>query len=376
MIKVAILTNIIPVYREGFYERLLGDDDMQVTIFCQSRVHGMNYNTIHDRFQSNVHLMKFVAAKNEKLVWQFIPFFKIAKNYDVIFIDGNPRIVSQAIFATILRLFNKKVVIWSMVHSYRNNVLTENIRIFWLNIFKYHFLYNDADVDILIEKGFKNKLMIGMNNGLNQKKIDKVIEEWPMKKLNLWREDKQNSDKVLIVSSGRLVNNKYDDLVEALPTIASKIPNILWVIIGDGPEREKLESKIKKNNLSNLVCFVGEIYDDNKITPWLLSSQIFVHPYAVGLSIMQAFGYGLPIITHHIREEHGPEFVAFEEKKTGYVYQKNNIQDLSNIVVHTLQNNTELQGMKKYVQGIAREKYNVDVMYQRFKKMVLLVKTN
>jgi glycosyltransferase involved in cell wall biosynthesis len=370
MTNIAILTNVIPAYREGFYDRLFSNENLSVKVYCQERVPGINYKTIHNKYPKNVILVKFIAAKHEKIVWQFLPFIKIMKEADVIFIDGNPRIVSQALFATFLRLIGRKVVVWSMVHSFRNNKSTENIRHFWLRLFKFHFVYNDADIIALQEMGFTNKKLVAMNNGLDQKKIDKIIGDWSYNTLKEWQDKNNLTNRTVILSSGRLVSPKYDLMLEALPLLIIQYPDILWCVIGDGSDRIKMEQTAHEKNLSNNILFVGELFDEEKLAPWFLSAKLFIHPCAIGLSIMHAFGYGLPIITHNNHAEHGPEYIAFKEGLTGYNYDNGNIKSLVSIIIKLLTNEKIRLNMKYNCKKIVREKYNVDIMTNRFFQMV------
>ena len=68
----------------------------------------MNLTSIHERYPDNVRILKFYSAKKEKIVWQFIPWKEIINNYDVVFVSGNPRVLSDAVFATYLRIVGKK----------------------------------------------------------------------------------------------------------------------------------------------------------------------------------------------------------------------------------------------------------------------------
>jgi glycosyltransferase involved in cell wall biosynthesis len=369
-IKVAILTNVIPSYREGFYNRLFSTPNLEVKVFCQEKVPGFNYNTIHHKYPKNVYLVKFIALKNEKLVWQFLPFIKIIKEFDVIFVDGNPRILSHFLLATFLRLLNKKVVVWSMVHSFRNNNFTEGIRIAWLKMFKNHFLYNDHDIELLKQNGFEDKKMLAMNNGLDQENIDGVISSWNNEKIISWKKENGLQDKVCIVSCGRLEFNKYEDMVEAMPKVIEKIPNIMWFVIGDGSAKESLKNRAIELKVDNHINFVGALYKDEEMVSWFLSSELFVHPAPIGLSIMHAFGYGLPVVTYDKKEEHGPEYIAFEKDKTGVNYEKNNVEDLANKVVFLLNHPILLTTMREHIFGVVHKKYNTQIMKDRFVEMV------
>lgn len=370
--KVAIITNVLPIYREGFYQRLFSNDNLEITVYCQEKIKGANYKTIHQKYHKNVHLLKSISTDKGLFIWQFIPVIKILKTSDIVFVDGNPRILSQAIFATFLQLIGKKVVVWSMVHSHINNNFTKNIRIKWLKLFKNHFLYNDFDILKLKEiGGFENKNIVAMNNGLDQKKIDAEIARWPKEKLINWQKKNHILNKNIIVSCGRLIEkNNYELIIHAIKIIKETIPDILWCCIGDGDQALLLQKLVAENSLENNVKFAGEIYEEADLCPWFLSSKIFVHPAGIGLSIIQAFGFGLPLITHGKAELHGPEYIAFENNKTGLNYEMYNINDLAQKIMKLLESDEKLQITKDYVQSIVREKYNVDMMSTRFLEMV------
>src|ERR1039458_3547791 len=108
MLKIAILTSVISSYREGFYDRLFSRKDVSVKVYCQSRVPGMNLKAIHSKYPSNVKLVNFISAKRGELVWQFLPWRELLGSYDVFFIEGNPRVMSNVIFGTCLKLSRRK----------------------------------------------------------------------------------------------------------------------------------------------------------------------------------------------------------------------------------------------------------------------------
>jgi glycosyltransferase involved in cell wall biosynthesis len=367
VLNIAVITNIIPSYREGFYDRVLSRKDLFVKVYCQSKIPGMNFITLHDKYPNNVQLLHFITANRQFLSWQFIPWKEILSGYDVVFVSGNPRIISDVLAAVILKLTQRKVVLWTMAHSYRANKIREKVRLLWSRLFKYIFVYTDAEVEYLKRKGFRNHYMVGMNNGLDQKKIDAAISKWPEPRLKEWRRENKLEGRTLLLSCSRLEpKNKYQLFVQALPAIVDRIPNIVWCVIGDGSAKGELEFKINAAGLSQHARLVGELYNEEELAPWFRSSELFVHPAAIGLSIMHAFGYGLPVVTHGNPETQNPEYAAFEPGLTGRNYKEDDIHDLSETVINLLRDHEERAKMKDYVQRVAREKYNVDVMVERF----------
>ena len=369
-LKIGITTNIITTYRKGFYDRLFSKPDIDVTVYCQDHMPGMNLLSIHKQYPSNVKIIKFISAKKEKIVWQFLPWTEIITKYDVVFVSGNPRVLSDVVLGTLLRLMGKRVVLWTMAHSYRGNKLTESIRLLWSRIFQNIFVYTDKEVEYLKEKGFRNHYILGMNNGLDQKNIDSIVSKWTEEKITKWMELNDYQNKKIIISCARLeTKNNFRLVIEALPKIVQKIPNLLWFLIGGGDEEENLKKLASKLRVEKHIVFLGAIYEEEKLAPYFLSSLLFIHPAAIGLSLLHAFGYGIPVIVHDQIDLHGPEYAAFQNHITGKNFKFNDPDDLANVIITLLNNPNEINQMKRNVQKIAREQYNVDIMVDRFIQM-------
>ncbi len=83
------------------------------------------------------------------------------------------------------------------------------------------------------------------------------------------------SDKI-ILAAGRLVEQKdYPNLLSAFTKIASKTENIKLWIIGDGPLRESLESRVADLGLGKRVTFLG-MRPDNEISSLMRAADVFV----------------------------------------------------------------------------------------------------
>ena len=369
--KIAIITNIIPSYREGFYNKLFNKREFKVTVYCQDRIPNSNISTIHHKYKENVYLVHFLCAKNEIVGFQFLPIRKIIKDNDVIFFDGNPRIISNIVFGFFSLFYkNKRFIIWSMAHSYGSKKHLEWIRLKWTSLFRNIFVYTDKEVESLRERGFVKHNIIGMNNGLDQCKIDAEVKKWDHKKLNKWKAQHNFEDKTIILSSARLVHkNKYNQVIEALKPISKSIPNILWCVVGSGENEQTLKKMSKIFEVEEYIYFAGAIFEEEKLAPFFLSSKIFVYPGSIGLSLMHAFGYGLPVVIHNNEQMHGPEYGAFINNETGKSFEENNVRDLVNCIISLINSTDELQRMQRNVSKIARESYNTDVMVDRFLKI-------
>lgn len=104
---------------------------------------------------------------------------------------------------------------------------------------------------------------------------------------------------VLLVYSGRLAPEKnLAFLLQAFSGVAQAVPNTHLLLIGDGPEREKLEQQITESGLDDRVHFTGQVSYDH-LPGYLSMCDIFVtasvsevHP----LSVIEAMASGLPVM--------------------------------------------------------------------------------
>lgn len=100
----------------------------------------------------------------------------------------------------------------------------------------------------------------------------------------------------LIIAVGRLVGYKgFDVLIRAAKSIDAQV-----VIIGDGPERHKLQSLAQKWRGSRPVQLLGPLADDD-LACYLRAANVFVLPSITaaetfGVAQLEAMAAGLPIV--------------------------------------------------------------------------------
>jgi glycosyltransferase involved in cell wall biosynthesis len=370
-IRVAYITNILPNYRKGFYEKLFKSEEISLDVYAQTEAYDMK-SALNDAFPANVITIRHTDFFNARLTWQKLPWTKLYKEYDVLKIDGNPRIITHFLIAGIFRLLGKKVILYSMLHSYKNNKFNEVLRIIWMRFFQYHLLHNEEEIKSLKANGFANKTMVAYNNGIDQKIIEAQKVIWTKEKLEDWKKEHKIEDKIDVLTCGRATIGKYEILLDAIALLHATNFKISCHIIGSGDGIEILKAKIEKLGLQANIKLEGEIYEEEKLAPFFINSKIFVYPFAIGLSINHAFGYGLPIITHDNPSEHGPEIILFQEGTNGLSYKQNNAEDLANKIRELLKNEEKIHDLSKNAYDLVSRKFNVDNMADSF---VGLVKT-
>ncbi|ODS42993.1 MAG: hypothetical protein MSIBF_07020 [Candidatus Altiarchaeales archaeon IMC4] len=103
-----------------------------------------------------------------------------------------------------------------------------------------------------------------------------------------------------IIFAGRLIKDKNADvLIKAISIVKEKIPNVKCVIIGEGPERKKIENLAEKLNIGNNIKFLEFMKDHRDVISYMKSSKIFVLPSTregFGIVVLEANACGLPVI--------------------------------------------------------------------------------
>lgn len=104
-----------------------------------------------------------------------------------------------------------------------------------------------------------------------------------------------------IVCVGRLVGHKnVDMLIRALGLASKEVPDIQAVIIGDGPERERLEALVRELGLEKNIDFTGFLDDYDDAIALMKSSKVFASPSTregFGMAALEANACGLPVVT-------------------------------------------------------------------------------
>lgn len=72
--------------------------------------------------------------------------------------------------------------------------------------------------------------------------------------------------------------------------------------------------------MADRVIFPGAIYDEQELAPWFLSATLFCYPQNIGLSILHAMGYGLPVVTSDRVDNQNPEITALDHGRNGLLY--------------------------------------------------------
>ncbi len=111
-------------------------------------------------------------------------------------------------------------------------------------------------------------------------------------------------DRPVILTVGRLQKRKgHDQLIRALPEIRKHVPDVLYAIVGDGPEHDRLRQLAADQGVEELVDFRGEVGDE-EIRSCYQQCTVFALPNRTvdgdfegfGMVLIEAQACGKPVL--------------------------------------------------------------------------------
>lgn len=141
-------------------------------------------------------------------------------------------------------------------------------------------------------------------------------------------------NKIIIVYHGRLDKNKdIQTLLYAIKQIIGEFDkNPLFLIIGQGPYKQKLLNIVNKNNIQHYVHFIGF---KNNINEYLKAADIYCFPSTfegLPLALLEAMACGLICIASDINGNRA----IIDDKQNGFLFETSDVNQLGNILSHTM----------------------------------------
>ncbi len=183
-------------------------------------------------------------------------------------------------------------------------------------------------------------------------------------------EDKVNVAKIIgkkspvITTLARVEERKgHLFILNALPVIKEKFPNVLYLIAGKGPYLENIKKITKEMNLETNVKFLGWITEPEKSLILKRSDLFVMTPTTVGESV-EGFGMAYIDASFHgvasIGSDNGGVSDAILDNKTGIICESGNQKMITEKILLLLENKKMREDMGKYGKLRANENYAWD----------------
>lgn len=212
-------------------------------------------------------------------------------------------------------------------------------------VFSTHIISTSDDLAQVARKYVSNAKISIILNGYDAKKFNTNVRVPDSLR-------KQYENNRVILTVRRLVpKNGIHFLVEAIPLIVAKVPNIKYVMIGDGRMRGYIEDRIKKLGIQKYVDILGAIEND-QVPAYLKLADVVAFPSTAessSIACAEAMGMGKSIVSSRVgglpellgkNEERGRlvKLVSWESSNYAAPLTLNvaRYQELANVIIESL----------------------------------------
>lgn len=348
----------IPVFRElasrpGIKFRLFYSSDEPVTNVEPS---GFEGETIKSR----------MISKRPRLLWRQAQIDLIdPSRFDVVMAGWNTRYLSLVPSLLLAHKRGIPTVLWGHGYSKSETFSRRFLRDRTGNLASAILFYGATARNRFVERNGRPERTFVAPNSLDQREIQAARNAWLAKPDELRAFKEQHGllpGPVLLFVSRLSPENRTDMLLRAGAILRKDYPDLRIVIVGGGAEDASLRAVAKDCGIEDRTIFTGPIYEESQLAPWFISSDLFVYPRNVGLSLLHAMGYGLPVITTDYEPSWAPEVDALQPWINGMTYQDGSIDALAHIVGTVLSDRERLQRMKASAFHTATVEYSLNKM--------------
>jgi len=171
----------------------------------------------------------------------------------------------------------------------------------------------------------------------------------------------RNRPRVLIHNSNFRPLKRVEDVVRIFAGVREHVPCVL-VLVGDGPERSRIEGMVHALGLSDWVCFLGAQLHFLEV---LENSDVFLLPSeteSFGLAALEAMSCGLPVVASRVGGL--PEVIANGEH--GLLHPVGDIGGMVASVRKLLEDAAYYQRMSAAARRSVEEKWKREPMVDRY----------
>lgn len=180
------------------------------------------------------------------------------------------------------------------------------------------------------------------------------------KNMELRRRYAKDEEPILCHISNFRKVKRVEDVLEVFKRVNESIPSHL-LLVGDGPERHKIEQKCREYCLCDRVRFIGKVRDTQHV---LELSDLFVLPSeteSFGLAALEAMTFGVPVISSNTGGI--PEVNV--QGETGFLSNVGDVEEMAKNALYILEDSERQAAFSK--RAMERSKrFDVDKIVEEY----------
>ena len=367
---VVILQRGLTTYRERFFDRLKQHLEN----------HGVQLNLVHGQFNAeegkkgdSTRLPWAVEIRNRyfnvlgrELVWQ--PAWPHTKDADLLIVEQANRLLFN--YPMLLRRgFDKSLLaFWGHGQDFQateRDGLLAHLKAFYSRHVDWWFAYTELSKSLVLQTGMPSERISVVNNAADTDVLNDAISNCTAAELQHARDQVGIDTQMVVVYCGGLYALKrVDFMLETAHLVHARLPEFRFLVIGSGPEAEKVEAKAK---IWPWLKYVGPRFGAERV-PLMKLAKLQFMPGAVGLGIVDSFALQVPLVTTDI-PQHGPEISYLENGLNG-VMTENDPKVYADMVRRLLLDEERMEQLRSGCRESA-SRYTVEKMVDNFADGIL-----
>jgi glycosyltransferase involved in cell wall biosynthesis len=223
----------------------------------------------------------------------------------------------------------------------------------------------------------KNKLHVARRGGKRVIVMPNMVDTEfikPMEKYNSFREEHGLGDKFVVSFAGTMGYSQDLDVVLECAKLLERYEDILFLLVGDGVEKKRLETKAKKMKLGN-VKFLP-MQPKHRYPYVLAASDVSlvtlkkeVKTPVVPSKILSIMASGRPVVGCMNLNGDAPELI--EEAQCGYCIEAENSEKLAEVILELYKDRKKLKEFGKNGREFAEKNLSKRVITEKYEKLFM-----
>ena len=330
--RVIIQQPSLPGYRIPLFQRLAAQQGIELCVYYSDSNKTLE-NAEPEGLDTHCVPMWVKNIGRRKVKWHGAQWNGAKKgSCDVLVLSWDAQYLSL-IPALLRARFNRiKTILWGHGYSKCESPVRKTIRDTIGRLADGLLFYDANTARSFLSAGWSKERIYTAPNSLDQADIQCARQWWQDRpeQLKAFQTEHGLRGGKNIIYIGRIYEeNRLDILIQALQKVKHKLPDVQLLVIGNVNETAReLQQLAVAHGVTDCIRWLGPVYAEERIAPFMLSSQLFCYPANIGLSIMHAMGYGLPVVTGDHIASHNPEIHVLCNGENGCLYRHLDVDDL------------------------------------------------
>ena len=352
MKKLVIVQTVTPDYRAVFFDTIKEALGNRFELYAGDFYFQKSIKSADATQKKSITNFYFFGRK---LLFQFGVMHLLFRN-DALVLEMNPRILSNWIMLICRKFMNKETILWG--HAWPRDgqsSKTNRLRKTMQRLASCIVVYTNTQRKELVKVLPGKTILSATNSVISSKKMITNTDENVIKN---------------ILFVGRLVADKKPlFLLQSFHSIMESVPKSTSLIFaGEGPESDRLQQYIAEHNLEKRVFLMGHVGNYEELKKLYFQSLFSTSPGYVGLSAIQSFGFGVPMLVSK-DENHSPEIEAVT-KLNSLLFKTDDISDCGKMMLQFFENKSYWVKQRAKITEDCKKKYSSENMAKTFITLV------